>query len=556
MTIPVIWKSYLEETPNRGYWDNALIEAIFDRELWSPVNGDDFEHHDDYLDSKDGSIVVIPARYHADKVNEINRDIAKLNWVIVILCGDEEAVFPADKLTHPQGRLKVWVMTPTFGKYGNIDRYLGDGWPTDTREILRKMDAPEARPFDWFFAGQVTHTRREECVSKLREIIGGHLLETPGFTQGMPRDEYLRYMVESKVIPCPSGPETPDTFRLYEALEAGCVPIADDMTPKDTEPSRYWHKMFGDVPFPVVEDWSNLPGLIENLRDRYPTINNRVFAWWQQRKRQMVYNLEEDVKQLSGKYIVKSADTDDLITILIPTSPIPSHPSIDVLEETIRSIRVRLPYSEIILMFDGVREQQEERRADYEEYIRRVLWKTNFHWKNVLPLIFDEHNHQANMTREALKHVKTPLILFVEHDTPLCEQIPFDALSQCVMKGHAHCIRLHHEALILDEHRHLMIGDRETVCGIPLQQTYQWSQRPHLASTDFYRAIIDRYFSVTSRTMIEDKLHGIVHSAYLDRGKAGWNEFKLWIYAPDGDMKRSYHTDGRQTDSKFEMRFE
>lgn len=565
MNIKVVWKSYFSETPNRGYWDNGLLEAIFAGELWQPVNGYSFDHYDDFpTDSGNyGAVVVIPARYHSEKVKEINDDIAKLDWAIVILCGDEEASFPVDDLKHPNGRLKTYVMTPKFGKYSNIDRYLGDGWPTDTHKIIRNMIHQDYRPFEWFFSGQVTHSRREACVKELRDIIGGVLLETPGFTQGMPREDYLHHMVESKVVPCPSGPETPDTFRLYEALEAGCVPIADDMTPKDTEPTGYWQRLFGDVPFPIVSDWSVLPGLINNLRERYPTINNRVFAWWQQQKRRMAYELDDDIKQFqpykpspqAAELNLPSLNCDDLITVLIPTSPIPSHPNTDILEETIGTVRARLPRAEIILMFDGVREQQEDRRADYEEYIRRVLWKCNTQWINVLPLVFNEHGHQANITREALKYVKTPTVLFVEHDTPICEQIPFYQLIGAVIHGDAKVIRLHHEAMILKEHRSLMIGELETVNGVQMQRTFQWSQRPHIASTEFYRGMLDQFFKPESRTMIEDKMHGIVQSAFLDRGKSGWNDFKLWIYAPDGDMKRSYHTDGRESDPKFEMVF-
>ena len=44
----------------------------------------------------------------------------------------------------------------------------------------------------------------------------------------------------------------------------------------------------------------------------------------------------------------------DLVTVLIPVSPIPSHPSTEVLDVTIDSIRTRLPDAEIIIMFDGV----------------------------------------------------------------------------------------------------------------------------------------------------------------------------------------------------------
>jgi hypothetical protein len=55
--------------------------------------------------------------------------------------------------------------------------------------------------------------------------------------------------------------------------------------------------------------------------------------------------------------------------------------------------------------------------------------------------------------------------------------------------------------------------------------------------------------------MIEDKMHGIVQSAWKSQLESGWNKHKTTIYAPDGDMQRSRHLDGREDDEKFEMRF-
>ena len=57
----------------------------------------------------------------------------------------------------------------------------------------------------------------------------------------------------------------------------------------------------------------------------------------------------------------------DKISILLPTSPIPHHPSTHILDEVIESIRVHFPDNELFLMIDGVRGQVEHRRADYEE---------------------------------------------------------------------------------------------------------------------------------------------------------------------------------------------
>ena len=61
------------------------------------------------------------------------------------------------------------------------------------------------------------------------------------------------------------------------------------------------------------------------------------------------------------------------ITAVIPVSPIKSHPEIGILTETLDSIRHHLPDAEMIVTFDGVREEQEDRRGDYEEATRRTL---------------------------------------------------------------------------------------------------------------------------------------------------------------------------------------
>lgn len=247
----------------------------------------------------------------------------------------------------------------------------------------------------------------------------------------------------------------------------------------------------------------------------------------------------------------KRAPMDD-ITVVVVTSPIPSHPDTRIIDETIASIRTHLPDSEILICIDGIRDEQADYTEAYREYTRRILWKCNFEW-GATPLLFDKHEHQARMTRNALEFVKSPAILFMEHDTPLTpdREIPFKKLVEDIKSGKANIIRLHHEALVLDVHRYLMIGEPED----GLWATYQWSQRPHLASTKYYKYMLHEYFPLEARTMIEDNMYGKLESAYRDRGQAGWNEFKVWLYYPAGDIKRSYHTDGREGDPKYEDTF-
>lgn len=62
------------------------------------------------------------------------------------------------------------------------------------------------------------------------------------------------------------------------------------------------------------------------------------------------------------------------ITIVIPTSVIPSHPSTDIIEETINTIRVHLPDNEIIIQVDGLRDERLDWKDRYDEFKTRLLW--------------------------------------------------------------------------------------------------------------------------------------------------------------------------------------
>lgn len=242
------------------------------------------------------------------------------------------------------------------------------------------------------------------------------------------------------------------------------------------------------------------------------------------------------------------------ITVVVSTSPIPSHPDTRIIDETIASVLHQLSDAEIILMHDGVRPEQDDRRADYETYMQRVLWKADHRWRHTLPLIFDEHLHQAVCTKRALEHVQTPLILFCEGDTPLTDgDIPWDAIADTILNGDANVVRFSHEASILSVHRHLMLDtEPQKVRGVPMTRTIQWSQRPHLASTAWYRDLLDRYFPGDERDFIEDKVYGRLIAAYQRDGDMGWMNWRTWIYTPPGDIKRSYHTDGRAGEPKFD----
>lgn len=227
------------------------------------------------------------------------------------------------------------------------------------------------------------------------------------------------------------------------------------------------------------------------------------------------------------------------ITVIIPVCAMPSHPESYVLDETLAEIRSRLPTSEIILMFDGVNPTLMHLKGAYEQYTQEMLRRINLEMENVTPLVFQEHQHQSLMLKAALSIVRTPLILWSEQDTVLHNDIPFEELAEVVKSGYANSIRFHHEAAIHPEHEYLMLDhDPQQVLGQPLLRTRQWSGRPHLASTQFYRDIVAKYWT-DQPEFIEHRMYGIVVDGAFD-------EFRLHIYAPEGSYVRHKHTDGRR----------
>jgi hypothetical protein len=265
------------------------------------------------------------------------------------------------------------------------------------------------------------------------------------------------------------------------------------------------------------------------------------------------------------------------LTVVVPVSPIASHPSTEILNEALDSVRFHHPTAEILLCFDGVRAEQESRRVDYEEFIRRALWRADHHYKAVCPFIFESHMHQSGMMRAVLDEIKTPLLMYVESDCPLVtdEPIDWDFIATLLEWGDSNCVRLHHEGTIPDDHQHMMHGWESDYSGDRwgytdnFMRTSQWSQRPHIATTAYYRRILADHFTTDAKCFIEDKMHGVVDNAYRIDGMHGWNQHRLHIYMPakhepTGDptgppihtsypnIKRSYTTDGRAGGPKFD----
>lgn len=517
--------------------DQLMVRDLLSNAMWSPVNA--YEFNETTIDKvKDGCILVVPGA--VQNARRINMLIANFRWVVIFNVSDETNIFEIDKLNHPN--MKIWLQTPRADITYNA-RVFGVGYGY-AREYAKGLESEYLdKSIDVFISGQNTHARRNMVFKRLHEFkdkhkdLNIHINETAGFTQGYSQQMYFNLLAQSKVAPAPSGAFSPDSFRVYEALELGCIPIADEVSPKLEHNSEgYWEKLFHS-PVPILRD-SNVSSLINDSLKDYQMKANQIFAWWIGQKRKYAYDLQRDIA-LTSLQGVESTDK-SLLTVIVPVSPWKSHPDTKKLEVTIQSIRRHLPDCEIVITFDGVRAEQEDRREDYNEFVKRMLWKINHEYTNVLPLIFLEHTHQVGMMREALKYTKTPLVMYVEGDSPLAdEEIDFKKITNRLLNG-TDVVRLYNKESIPEEHKYLMLSEVED----EFIKTAQWSQQPHLATKNFYERAL-QYFGKDAKAFIEERIYYI---GVKEARKGNWN---MEIYLPKDGKPRSYHLDGREGEDQY-----
>ena len=78
----------------------------------------------------------------------------------------------------------------------------------------------------------------------------------------------------TEFVPCPNGFFHPETYRLYEALECGCVPIVENAY-------KYYERLFPNNPFIKVDKWIEAKSVIKNWEDdQIKKKQKECKTWW------------------------------------------------------------------------------------------------------------------------------------------------------------------------------------------------------------------------------------------------------------------------------------
>jgi len=252
-------------------WDYSLLKEMFDNKKVKEISVST-------LPDDDRAFVVITGGGNAGKEQDINKELSKINRVVLFITADECALFDVEKIKHRN--ISIWIQTP-HDKHEKYNRFfLGPA-----SHIKNNIPQYTEKKYDLSFSGQITHQRRQELARIMPRMKNSLYRPTEAFAQGDPPNEYFQNLAASKVVPCPSGAAVVDNFRFFEALEMLALPVGDLKDRSGQEKNYYEYVNKKTVPVPLTNDWHKLPDMMIEIMEDYPANMHKAVAWWIKYKR-------------------------------------------------------------------------------------------------------------------------------------------------------------------------------------------------------------------------------------------------------------------------------
>jgi hypothetical protein len=147
------------------------------------------------------------------------------------------------------------------------------------------------RPLTWFFAGD-WKADRNVMANSFRHLPGGYLSLPKSFygERGISRADYLSKLASARFAPSPAGNVCIETFRPYEALHFGAIPLL----PK-TRLADPYRDLLGRHPLPTFYDWGAALHFAEaqlKAPRALDTLQAECLDWWAKEQVSITNRLE------------------------------------------------------------------------------------------------------------------------------------------------------------------------------------------------------------------------------------------------------------------------
>ncbi len=252
-----------------------------------------FETFTPFLITPNAVVILIESARHLLEPNISQREISRqrelrdqrlillksVSNLIILHISDEEGLDGDEWYPSLSKKIPIFREFPhsRFDELSQINNLpLG---PTRWTLINIPWKTSSQRKHPWSFMGTLwPGTSRQDALDCFKlSIPGGFDYGGSNFAQGLPLNRYLPALLDSSFALCPEGNRHFETFRFYEALQLGSIPLTlyslEDF-------KRLFRHPF---PLPCFLNWENAAEFAKEILQSPEELDNlqlKVGQWW------------------------------------------------------------------------------------------------------------------------------------------------------------------------------------------------------------------------------------------------------------------------------------
>lgn len=271
--LTIVW-----QRSRNSVWEDEWIEYLFKDIPHRTIENLD---HSQYVNNSVVVDALCWAPYHNDYIREMTA--RKYRFGLVHLT-DEDGI--SDTSSYGQCRFVL----RNYYRPGLGDHVLQVplGWNTGFTQHQENPPVTN-RSYTWSMVAHRWDQNRNDMVQHMSNFPGGKLYVVGHHGPRLSVPEMSKIYRDSIFVVCPNGAITPDSFRITEALEAGCIPVV--------QKNDLWFKSYGsDFPAVQINQWNELPNVLVNhlIRPKeLEALRQHCYQWWTDTKEKTVKNVTD-----------------------------------------------------------------------------------------------------------------------------------------------------------------------------------------------------------------------------------------------------------------------
>jgi hypothetical protein len=151
------------------------------------------------------------------------------------------------------------------------------------------------RPHTWSFIGSLDRPGRPEALELLHAVkpYKETCKQSWNSPESVKAPEYNDLLRNSKFVPCMRGSTALESYRLYEALEHGAIPIY--VPTESSKCSDEYSEIYGKHPFLGFPSWSEAASYLPKLCEQTEIMEKhrqQLMSWWSTKKQDTMTKLK------------------------------------------------------------------------------------------------------------------------------------------------------------------------------------------------------------------------------------------------------------------------